>query len=146
MAKFTVPLSDEFKISVGQARLICECLNMAKSTLKEITPSNIIVESTIKLKIESINKLLPIIERSAQYDFDQSVSKCRNGQCKNENIGDVGQDVFTIMANRKGTVKDETVGKDKSRVRGTLKDKTVGKDKNKVNGKDKSKVRGTIKE
>ena len=58
-------------------------------------------------KINRIDKVLPIIERSAQYDFDESVRRCQSGQCKRENIGDVGQDTFTIMANRKGNSKDK---------------------------------------
>lgn len=37
----------------------------------------------------------------------ESVRRCQSGQCKRENIGDVGQDTFTIMANRKGNSKDK---------------------------------------
>ena len=107
MANIKVPLSEDLKLCINDARLICECLNMAKTTLKEVKPANIVVEQTIKHKINRIDKVLPIIERSAQYDFDESVRRCQSGQCKRENIGDVGQDTFTIMANRKGNSKDK---------------------------------------
>ena len=50
MANIKVPLSEDLKLCINDARLICECLNMAKTTLKEVTTANIVVEQTIKQK------------------------------------------------------------------------------------------------
>lgn len=33
MANIKVPLSEDLKLCINDARLICECLNMAKTTL-----------------------------------------------------------------------------------------------------------------
>lgn len=125
MANIKVPLSEDLKLCINDARLICECLNMAKTTLKEVKPANIVVEQTIKYKINRIDKVLPIIEKSAQYDFYESVKKCQSGQCKRENIGDVGQDTFTIMANRKGTNKGKETKTVKKSSRNQSKKKGV---------------------
>lgn len=106
MSVIKVPLSEDLKLCINDARLICECLNIAKKTLQEVVPANIVVQQTIKYKIDRINKVMPVIEKSAQYDFNESVERCKNGMCKNENIGDVGADTFAIMANRKGKNKE----------------------------------------
>ena len=64
------------KVNEKDARLICECLNIAKQYLEESTPANEPTKAAINKKINDIYELIKKIEKYAGYDFFKQIDKC----------------------------------------------------------------------
>ena len=63
------------KVNEKDARLICECLNIAKQYLEESTPANEPTKAAINKKINDIYELIKKIEKYAGYDFFKQIDK-----------------------------------------------------------------------
>ena len=75
------------KVNEKDARLICECLNIAKQYLEESTPANEPTKAAINKKINDIYELIKKIEKYAGYDFFKQI-----------NIMSIAKSTFTFIS------------------------------------------------